>query len=373
MNMNKKILCKIRYAWICFALLHAGVLCAQNSFVGGALRYGHIIPNNEKARHAINDPAYGFSITLGKELHGDDYWYSFWNYPFTGIEFSYDYIRNPFTGNKLGLSFFVQPSFYKTPKYSIDWYIGLGLSYYSKWYDPITNSNNKYIGSPLNVLINLGFVGTYNIQENINVFGGIKFSHSSNGYLKKPNLGLNFINAEIGASYYFDNRTCTYPHLVKDSFFQKENDIYLSLSPGFVQSRHNESYYFAGTFTAGYSRRFHPCFAYGGGIDIMYNGTNATRPECYSSIENFSQAIFASFECFWGKVSLRVGFGVYTFNGEYQFLPYYERVGVLYHIGKNNTQFTGVSIKAHAGHADYIEWTYGIKLVSFPKKRQQKL
>ena len=335
---------------------------AQNYFAGGDIRYGHILCNDEESRAHINSPTYGFSFYVGNNFTGNEYWHNYWKYPSFGLEFSYDYIDNGITGNKLGALFFIRPSFYKTERLSLNVYLGLGLSYFSKIHHKTLNPYNTYIGSHVNALINLGVQANYFVSENMALTAATKFSHSSNGQMFRPNYGLNFCQFEVGCEYYFDEYKYNVPVLEKDDY--KDNVVNISFSPGVTESLHTGDHYLAASLSLAYSHRFHPCFAFGFGYDFMYNGTIAATPwYTDATVSNcFLQGVVGNFECRWGNVAVRVGLGVYTVNGKYQKLPYYERAGLFYYIGKERAQYVGVSIKAHAANAEFIEWTYGISL-----------
>ena len=111
-----------RKAFFVFALslfVVNGVVC-QNIFVGGDMRYGHILCNDDQSRAHINSSTYGFSFYIGNNFAENEYWHSYWNFPSFGLELSYDYIDNAVTGNKLGALFFIRPSFYKTERLSLN-------------------------------------------------------------------------------------------------------------------------------------------------------------------------------------------------------------------------------------------------------------
>ncbi|MBR7167571.1 MAG: acyloxyacyl hydrolase [Bacteroidales bacterium] len=346
---------------ICCALCYrAG---AQNYFVGGDVRYGHVLCNSAESRADINFPTYGFSFYLGNNFTGGEYWHSYWNYPSFGLELSYDYIDNYVVGSKLGALFFIRPSFYKTEKLSLNAFLGLGLSYFSKTHDRSANPRNTYIGSHVNALINLGGQVCYFVTDRLALSAALKFSHSSNGQLCRPNLGLNFLQVEVGAEYYFQKYNYAVTKQEKTKY--NPNRINLSFSPAVTESKHTGEHYFAAALSIAYSRQFHPCYSFGIGYDFMYNGTIASTPwYTDASLSNcFSQGVVGNFECSWGNVALRVGLGAYVFNAKYQKLPYYERAGLFYYLGKNKSQYIGLSIKAHAANAEYIEWTYGISLI----------
>ena len=341
-------------------VLIVGRLEAQSRFVGTDVRCGHVLCNNAESRTYINSSTYGFSFYVGNNYFGNDYWHSYWKNPSFGLELSYDYIDNSVTGNKLGALFFIRPSVYKSQSLSVDAYLGLGLSYFSKTYHKTANPHNTYIGSHFNALINLGVLASYFVSEHFAFTAAAKFSHSSNGQMFRPNFGLNFCQLELGAEYYLDGYNHDVMPMAKPE--HKVNAVNISFSPGITESKQTMKHYFASSISIAYSRRFHPCFAYGVGYDFMYNGTIASTPWYTDSglSDCFSQGVVANFECLWGRVALRVGLGAYLINGRHQRMPFYERAGLFYYIGQSQSQYIGISIKAHAANADFIEWTYGI-------------
>ena len=341
-------------------VLIVGRLEAQSRFVGTDVRCGHVLCNNAESRTYINSSTYGFSFYVGNNYFGNDYWHSYWKNPSFGLELSYDYINNSVTGNKLGALFFIRPSVYKSQSLSVDAYLGLGLSYFSKTYHKTANPHNTYIGSHFNALINLGVLASYFVSEHFAFTAAAKFSHSSNGQMFRPNFGLNFCQLEVGTEYYFDGYNHDVLPMAKPEI--KADGINISFSPGITESKQTMKHYFASSISIAYSRRFHPCFAYGVGYDFMYNGTIASTPWYTDAglADCFSQGVVANFECLCGRVALRVGLGAYLINGRHQRMPFYERAGLFYYIGQSQSQYIGISIKAHAANAEFIEWTYGI-------------
>ena len=337
---------------------------AQNHFLGADVRYGHILCNDAKAKMHINSPEKGLSVYWGYNFEGGDYWHSFWKNPSFGVELSCDAIDNAIIGNRFGVLFFIRPSIYKSKSLVLDGFMGLGLSYFSRIHNPYTNPDNIYIGSHLNALINFGFQTSCFVTDHLALCAAIKFSHSSNGQLMRPNNGLNLLQFELGAEYYIRKYKYAVAEVDKDR--TKANEINVSLSPAIAHSLYDRRHYFSAAVSVAYSRRFHPCFSYGLSCDFMYNGTNITSPYSEGKLsENFSQGLAATFECRWDAVALRMALGAYIWHGKYQKLPYYERVGLFYYLGKTKSQYVGVSIKAHAASAEYIEWTYGIRLGNF--------
>ena len=257
-TMNIKFLSKSFWCSLLICIVFIPAIYSQNYIVGTNLRYGHILCNNAEARANINSPSCGFSVYIADNLTGDEWWHYYWKYPSFGLELSYDYIDNSLTGNKVGALFFIRPSVYKSRHLSADVFLGLGLSYLSKT-NSVANPRNVYIGSHINALINLGGQINWFLSDNFALTACARFSHSSNGQMVRPNLGLNFWEVELGCEYYFDAYKYDVPVAVDT--FSKCGAVNISFSPGMAESRYNGRNYFASTVSVAYSRHFHPGFS----------------------------------------------------------------------------------------------------------------
>ena len=134
------------------------------------------------------------------------------------------------------------------------------------------------------------------------------------------------------------------------------------------------------TFQVGYSRTFHPCFRYGGGIDFLYSGENHAMYEANGALDRFTTADyfalapFASFDLLYGDLVLHLSFAYYVWQPA-DYLPkgyqkFYERLALHYHFGPQKQFFVGAGMKVHLDCIDYIEWTVGMNLFSWKGNKQ---
>ena len=66
-------------------------------------------------------------------------------------------------------------------------------------------------------------------------------------------------------------------------------------------------------------------------------------------------------------------FGVYLNKAFSHYTPYYERAGIRVVLGKERKHFVGFAIKAHAGSADFLEWTYGYNFFKWFDRKPNRL
>jgi hypothetical protein len=119
-------------------------------------------------------------------------WASFYKFPYTGITIAHSNV-----GNKevLGFQYSVFPYIIFNPvnrlNNSLGFKIGLGGSYFTKYYDENENPGNKVIGSQYTWTFQSFLYFSRFISKNTSVNFGAGYLHSSNGHTQLPNFGLN--------------------------------------------------------------------------------------------------------------------------------------------------------------------------------------
>lgn len=331
---------------------------SQPSHVAVALTGGKVIPT-------VGSPFSGNSPTVGLDAalfwRQDDqqrYWTYFWHQPDFGLRANYAHVANGIAGDRLGIAATFQAPIVR----HIDWVYSVGLSFYTRPYSLTHNPDNSYIGSVANCLIDFGLVAHLPFDGNYDLFLSGKVVHSSNGYLYKPNHGLNYLQAELGCN--FGPIRKTLDPLDTDSLFVPYGRFFLAIAPGAAMSRHDPIdkivYYPTYMSQIGYIRYPHPCFALGGAMDLSYNFSHRSMASSdewpvYPALSFFG-------DCLWGPVVLRLGVAHYLSYYPQNWFQYYERVALYYRFGADMRQRAGIGMKVHGDHIDFVEWTYIIEL-----------
>lgn len=399
---------------------------SNDMYIEGGLRYGINIPFVPRHAYIKDFPQYGLDLRLGKQTDGTKEWEEWFNYPAYGFLFRYEHntldsakheYRNATNdiitewvpiGDCFTLAGFINGHIYKGRKWSFDYDIMGGLSFWPKF-------GNEFIGSFMNVHLSIDAGPTVQISKNLDVLGRFIFSHSSNGALVLPNHGVNVYSYQLGCRYHLNDRA---EYINRDSIlWHKKTALYISDAPGMLQTdtelngqmSGEGKYYFCNTFQVGITRQFHPKFRYDVGFDIMYTdeskikylkaaekyeaGELNTSLQTYKPLNSLHIAASAMFEILYNRFAFCIGGGYYLYHGIYngttekktwdfsdelsnfeeQYLPtsyqnYYERLGFKYYFGNNSRHYVGAFMKVHKDSIDYIEWTYGIQLVQWTGK-----
>ena len=134
-----------------------------------------------------------YRLNIGKYNTGNtSSWESFLNYPTSGITLEYAILgNNAVFGNSYSLLSFIEMRSGKKISKSINFHVGLGVSYFDTPFDPDSNRLNRAIGSHLTWSLQaFVYYNLYTSEQYIVRLGG-GYLHSSNGHTRIPNFGLN--------------------------------------------------------------------------------------------------------------------------------------------------------------------------------------
>ena len=315
-----------------------------------------MLPNNMKYSQ-YSSPTYGLDAAVLWRPEGDSYWQRFWGWPSFGVKGSFSWIPNSVAGDRFGLEGLMVN--YLGSRW--EWQLGLGLSFYTKPYSLTGDTNNIFIGSLVSCLIDLGIGYRFSDATTLS----LRLLHTSNGMLYRPNMGLNYLQLDLGwkighAISSAAGRGATGREETNVAKQQREREWSVALSGGGVMARDTslEGYYACYDVTLYFQRYVNPVFAFGGAIDIWYN--DADRAAIKLEESDYRLPIYLSgmgmAEVFWGPLSIKAGIGMVVASAIQVSNPIYERVGAYYNFGHN---YVGVALNAHVGRIDFIEWTYG--------------
>lgn len=243
--------------------------------------------------------------------------------------------------------------------------IELGLSAYSNPYPHSHNADNLFIGSWVNCHIGVGIRYRHAVDSTHLLTLGFRLVHSSNAYLRKPNMGLNYLQAEVG--FHIGAGTVRRTPTVTDTVLPAAT-FFCSYAPGIVQQRGSvldAPYRYAHSFLLGALHPFSHLRSLGGEVDLMYNYTHDLDAEDVGASKPFPLYLgfCVTYQRNWHPLFVRVSVGTDLIRSPYQIGKVYERISLNYRVTQwgGLTPYVGVACKAYYGHIDYAEWTLGLE------------
>jgi len=152
-------------------------------FYEPTLMVGRIIPNHSEYPNIGFLQAY--SLSIGRfNYKPESTWASFYNYPLTGIQLSFSQLGNrKELGNEYRIVPFIELNTRNRLHNTFLFRGSLGASYTTKYYNEMSNPNNKMLGSAFNwaFMVSVYYNLKVSKQGILRLGGG--YLHSSNGHI----------------------------------------------------------------------------------------------------------------------------------------------------------------------------------------------
>lgn len=305
------------------------------------------------------------SVLKSKDFH------RMMNFPLAGASLTFMDHGNPATGNSLALSGFLQPTIIGVGRHDLSGRVSVGLAYMPNPYDSNDNPTQQAIGSHLNFFVEGQLIYTYDLTDRIDIQMISGVTHISNGARRLPNTGFNILSLGLGARYKLTQQSAAIipafnnPELDYDagSF---SHQLFLR---GGVKSMRNLDYriYPAVGFNYTLAYRYHGLGSFTGGLDVDYNegfvrermALNSEQ-EGYDPFTSWRWGVALGHELHMNRVSLITQYAFYLRKPHPTHSIAYQRYGLKYQLGEKTS--VALTLRAHGGRADYMEWTLGRKL-----------
>lgn len=354
-KMRGRIFCML------FLVLCAHALSAQQHRFGAGYRHGFILMHHQEMRDAYGDKWPNFvELTWLKATTGDEEWQRVWNYPDIGINLGLIDLRDPGLGKTIYSTIFLQKYIGKrTRDLRFSFKVAPGLSYTTETYEVEDNEDNTFISTPFNFVMEGNFLAHYRISPHMDIYGGVFFTHYSNGGVKLPNSGFNIASVGAGITY---QPVVREPSLNRDPVSDIERKFSVNVMyAGSAKSDGEDTneLRFAWTLSTYADWRVNHRSGLTAGTDVMYN---ATIPERVGDPDAnpYRIGIHAGHDLVAGPTSVLFQLGYYVYRPVDIDKSVYWRLGVKQSI--SSRVFAGIFLKAHMGRADVIEFGLGYQL-----------
>lgn len=338
----------------------------------------------------VNAPSVIAGIRVGNKLNGTKNWHDNYRYPDVGVNFIFGSLGNKDVLGNIA-AFLPEISFRQklSEKWSISETAGLGISYFNKPYEQVSNPENSIIGSHITFCASAAVNFEYRLKKNISLISRACIYHSSNAHTALPNVGLNVPLIGIGIRYLPRDE----PAIVKrDSAFKFDKKIHFNARLGLGINEQGSStaptngpkypIYITSLFI---TKNITPVNKLQAGIEGWYNTgvyDYITSQDFYAEnqkINSMALVFFVGHEFLFGHFSLVAQGGIYIHN------PFYKeklkrgsnespmaklktifpaRLGYQYYlfdatVKHRHNLFIGVYIKTNLGQADFLDTGIG--------------
>jgi hypothetical protein len=359
-------------------------------FIRGYYQFGKVVASNAfvKGTNMAGEPvgyAQTFSLEFGKQTIGTKAWQQSYGYPSFGAGLAIsDYFNPHEIGTPVSLyGFFIGP--FKRGKYiSLNYEVGVGLTYNGKHYNPETNPYNLATGSYVTTYIDLGWNLAFCLTQKVDLDLGLHFMHSSNGSVIEPNLGMNTLVARVALRYNFSTTPPVYLKHENTPFLKNwewlaqagwgPKQITYDTVPGGTSDFTKTFNYEIFVLNTAILRQVSRKIKLGLGLELVYDGANDPGittsngkkiRETVSFNKNLLFSGYGSLELVIDRLSVCIQPGLYLVRTKSSGSSpaFYQQLGLKYHLLKNRNLFAGISLRAYDFQAaDFIDLNLGYRI-----------
>ena len=333
---------------------------------GSTVHTGFLINHHENMKIFNEQIPCLYELYIAKTTSGEKPWHSFYRNPQYGVSYMMFDLGSPsYLGKAHGIYSFLH--FYLTDaNRALSWNmrLGAGVAYMKNIFDRMDNYKNMAISTHFNAALHLRMEGRVRIAAPLYLSGGWAFTHISNGTVKKPNAGLNYLTAYAGVNYAFGKERL---EETADNNFNIDRKwhftVYLSGGIKTYTIFDDEKYLVSGLSLE--ASRSHLAFTrFHGTLDLFYDMSDyayliADEIEI-SRIQTVKPGLAAGYSFLFGNLSANVQIGRYLYAKNQQYGLFYQRLALSHSLNDRlNVRF---GLKTHWGQADYMEFAVGYKI-----------
>ncbi len=162
---------------------------------------GNFQVHTDKRQYFNGVNPYGVEVEVGKWLLSNNIQSRYGIYSKWGVQFNYTNFNHEDLGYTLNSLVFIEPLLKARRKWRFSFKAAAGIAYTSNPYEKVNNPHNLAYSSYLAFPLQASISGYYfiNKQFAIKVLGS--YRHLSNGGVKQPNLGINYLAYGVGLEY----------------------------------------------------------------------------------------------------------------------------------------------------------------------------
>ena len=351
-------------------LLLAGLACEAQPvkkpfIIETKIHAGMMFPFYHALSYLTKDDIYAFDLSVSFPTYGKNYWEKLYNYPRTGIGYSYWNLgNNEVLGSANAIYSYINIPFIKWKSILLlNYQISLGGAYLNKKFDAYANHLDRAIGSHTNIYFRIGIDGKIKLSPHSELVLEAGATHFSNGKTVSPNYGINSGTFSIGLNYLFNNNGISIqnPEIPVIGKRYSQSIIYSAGSK--VYDNLLGKKYLISSVSYNLERQIDLKRKIGLGADLFYDGS---LKEALASEDGIPETDFVLLI----RVGLHVSYAVrykqliggiqvghYLYSKYTVLTPFYSKLSVQYMLTSN--MFGSIALKSHMGKADCLELGIG--------------
>lgn len=331
---------------------------------GAQTHYGSIFAHSEAVENTAGSRPFGIEANAIWQKISQKVWDNCHCTPKTGISLSYYNYDNRYLGHSLNAGYFLEPTFRLAKRWELSLRGTFGLSYLTNPHHPIRNPNNQSYSLPISVYLLAGVGNHLKINDKWRAGLFLNYQHISNGGLKDPNKGINWITSSLSVLY--TPNPVAIP-VRERSKFERKTPIHMTfsalLASKTAQVGDKRRHLIVG-LQGQASKQISRLSELSAGLEGYHDAATAKRLENEQIEGNgWRVGVLAGHQFVLGKFRFSQQIGYYLYQNNPYFDAWYHRWGITYY--PKPAWGIGFSLKAHKQVANFVDfrvaYTWGLR------------
>lgn len=356
------------------------VVYTQSLYAGREQRWsaaasaGFIFAHSKDVENTKGSHPWGLQADYAWRRIDSSAYKKFYGFPVQGLSLSYFNFDNTVLGHGVIAAYFLEPEVRFGSKAGLHFRTTAGVAWLSNPYDEVKNPDNNSYSSPVSGYIAVALEPYVMLSPRWQLMLSGSYRHTSNGGLKLPNKGINWITGEVVLCYFPTPKTNIKP--VLDAYSSQPYERYLrwdAVAFGSIRGENDSVTVVrygvagAGLQVAKQTGRTH---AFTLAAELAYDNADKQQMKTETGSGNGLQVgAMLGHEFLWGKYIFSQQIGLYLYDPTTFYPAWYHRWG-LYRV-INSKLTTGINLKAHKQVASYVDvrlmYTFKRKALQVPQ------
>jgi hypothetical protein len=339
----------------------------QGFGIGGSFYHGFVIPHNTSMRYLVTGYSSGGGIDVVFRGKSEKPWQKDYKNPTFGLSANFfSWPSHHILGWALGIQPFVDFRLHQKRNRELILRHGTGIGYISAPFQRTENHKNNVMSSHLNGNVTFRLGERFYYGNGAFLEGGIHVTHFSNGAVRMPNLGINYISAYFSCVLGKNLKNnqpllpdSSRPEIPKKSFWIFQGMVGLNEANPPGGKKH-----YPWNLSSVYLRNFSKNSSWFAGLELLNSPANIARLENDSVFisygENFQAGIKGGYEQGVGNLGLYIEKGIYVIDKHRVNGLFFHRLGIRWYFSERF--MCSFNLKSHWASADGMEIGFAYKL-----------
>lgn len=314
-------------------------------------------------------------LKFGWQPHAYENWAAIFNYANYGLGFWASHVGpSDIFGDPMAVYLFINLPIYRSKNIEVMAGPAFGVSFNFEPYDPLNNPQNDITGGKAAAFFNPSVSAALKITKNLDLKGGLDYTHMSNGGIRQPNTGFDMYGWRLGLRWHLDRskyfEDIDYKNMLPEKRLKNKantRSINSLLAFGIdqkLEDQGTDTRYNVATFTVEYQLKFNEIHGISAGLNLFYDESVKQDIEYETYGTTVFPALHFGYDFHFWKFSMRPHLGyLLSKAGRESKAGLFMKMALTADISETLYFQAAVKTESIGFKADFADFGFGVRLL----------